>query len=1031
MKERIKNIFNKAQKSARAKLSKGFHRGKQTFVKRFPQTEGLGKRTIRVNQNLTAKIRNKKDIQARKQAEYLSTLPKSRTGRFFYRLHPRNLAHYWFSRRGLLMALKISGTTILVTSIFMAGVFAYFRKDLPQNITDLRACSLGQTIKFYDRTKKVLLWSGAGDVDCRPVALDQVSPYLQKAVVAAEDKNFYTHHGFDPVGLFNAAISNASTGGGGRGGSTITQQYVKLALLTSERSVTRKIKELILSVELDASYKKEEILQAYLNEIGFAYQYNGAEAASKGLFDKSAKDLTLDEAAIMAAGIPSPDLYWVQDQEALAKRKNYVLDQMVGTGAITKDEARAAKAIDTLAKVVRNKSQYKDIIAPHFVLEVYKQLKETYGKDVTKLGLTVTTTLDTELQKIAEEAVTNGFDCKSGTYGINCLGVFNNAAFVAEDVTNGQVVAEVGSRDFNIPGYGQLNIATTPRSPGSTFKPYDYASLMASSENWGPGSILYDLRTNFGGNYRPQNFDLREPGGMTMRYALGNSRNIPAIKAMYIAGIEATHEVAISLGVKSGVTGCQGAPKCEGILSTAIGDGGQVRLDEHVHGYASLSRLGKNLPQTYILKIENKQGKVLQQWQQEDGVQGLDEQIAYLINDMLSDRNASYFRSSKGYRERVTNGFEAMNIPAGIKTGTTNFADNGWMLGYTGKYSAGVWIGNSENKSSNRISYENATGPIWGEFMRRAHELLPEKPGAWTRPSGIKAVSMDAALYAALKAKCTGAQVGNVCGYGQSDIFPSWYTPKGTGTIQKAVIDTISGKLSTECTPELAKKEITGGNIQPEISPSDANYKNWLEPIVIRFSGVGGVAIPIDKDDKHLCSDAKPSATISVSKLGTGYYRFSSNVTQGLAQLKSLSFKIDGQTASGGSFSVTSPGAVTMDYYSEITGSHAVSAQAVDDLLYEATSSPATQIFDAVPTITVSKTGSGLTLSLSWTAITWADNYDYTITNNSGTVVDTGSTFGTSRNVSALPDSTYSVVVRAFKNGDMVKSSASTPFTKP
>ena len=154
------------------------------------------------------------------------------------------------------MMLKISGATILVLSILIAGVFAYFRKDLPQNITDLRACSLGKTIKFYDRTKTVLLWSGAGDVDCRPVALDQMSPYLQKAVIAAEDKNFYSHHGFDPIGLFNAAVSNAASGGGGRGGSTITQQYVKLALLTSERSLTRKIKELILSVELDASYKK-------------------------------------------------------------------------------------------------------------------------------------------------------------------------------------------------------------------------------------------------------------------------------------------------------------------------------------------------------------------------------------------------------------------------------------------------------------------------------------------------------------------------------------------------------------------------------------------------------------------------------------------------------------------------------------------------------------------------------------------------------------------------------------------------------
>ena len=316
--------------------------------------------------------------------------------------------------------------------------------------------------------------------------------------------------------------------------------------------------------------------------------------------------------------------------------------------------------------------------------------------------------------------------------------------------------------------------------------------------------------------------------------------------------------------------------------------------------------------------------------------------------------------------------------------------------------------------------------------MRRAHELLTEKPGVWTRPAGIKAASsVDAATFAAIKSKCTGAQVGNVCGYGQSDLFPSWYSPVSTSSAKKAVIDTISGKLATECTPELAKKEVTGGKIQPEIPATDPNYKNWLEPIVARFSGISGIAIPVDKDDRHLCSDAKPSTTISVSKLGTGYYRFSATVSQGLAQLKTLSFKIDGQTVSGGSFGITSPGVVTMDYFSEITGSHAVSAQVVDDLLYEYTTSGTSQTFDAVPTITVSKTGVGPTTTASWTAISWADSYYYTITNSSGTVVDSGSTSGTSRSMLALPNGTYSVVVDAYLGSSLVKSSAATSITKP
>ncbi len=1031
IKDNVQNKLTSFRSNVARGLKKGLHRSKRIIVKKFPKTQAIGSQTLRINQNLTAKIRNKRDISARKHAEYLSTLPKSRWGRFFYRLHPRNIVHYWFSRRGAIMALKIAGISILFFSIVIAGVFAYYRKDLPQNITDLKACSLGQTIKFYDRTGKVLLWSGAGDVDCRPVALDQVSPYLKKAVVTAEDKNFYSHHGFDPVGLFNAAISNATTGGSGRGGSTITQQYVKLALLTPERSLTRKIKELILSVELDASYKKDEILQAYLNEIGFAYQYNGAEAASKGLFDKSAKDITLDEAAIMAAGIPAPDYYWVQNQKALVERRNYILDEMAKSGAITKDEAKKAKAIDTLAKVVKNKSQYKDIIAPHFVLEVYKQLKETYGKDVTKLGLSVTTTLDIELQKIAEEAVTNGFPCKNGL-GINCLGVFDNAAFVAEDVTNGHIVAEVGSRDFNIPVYGQLNIATTPRSPGSTIKPFDYAALMLKETSWGAGSILYDVKTKFSAKYAPNDYDIREPGGISMRYALGNSRNIPAVKAMYIAGVENVHNLAKKMGVYSGVTGCDGAPNCEGILATAIGDGGQVRLDEQTHGYATFSRLGVVKPMTYILKIENSKGKILQQWQDEAGEQALNPEVAYIVNDMLADRAASYFRTNKGYRQKVTNGFETMEIPTSIKTGTTSEGKDGWMIGYTQKYAAGVWMGNHENKTSRGIDYVPATGPIFGEFMRRAHELLPEKPGAWTRPAGIKTASLDPEFYAAIKAKCTGSQVGNVCGFGISDIYPSWYSPVSSSKDKKAIIDTISGKLATECTPELAKKEVTGGNIMPEIPSSDPNYKNWLEPIAARYSGLAGIALPVDKDDKHSCSDAKPATTINVTKLGTGYYRFSANVSQGLAALTTLNFKIDGQTVSGGSFATTNPGTVSMDYFSELTGSHDVSAQAIDALLYEYTTSPVSQNFDAVPAVTVTKSGS----TISWpntASLSWIDSYQWQIKNSGGVVTNTGS--GTNVNINTVipilpPAPGYTITVDAYKNSEVVKT-GTLSFSKP
>lgn len=975
-------------------------------------------RLIEVKENTMAKIKTRNDQRAKKRAEYLATLPKSPIKRILYKMHPKRFFVFLFSKKGLTTLLKYSGIAILIFTIFIGIVFAYYRKDLPKNITNLDACSLGQTIKFYDRTKTTLLWSGAGDIDCRPVALNEMSPFLKNAVIASEDKKFYSHLGFDPAGILRAAVNNAS-GRNTQGGSTITQQYIKLTQLSSQQTFSRKIKELILSVELDASYKKDEILQAYLNEIGFAYQYNGAEAASRGLFDKSAKDLTLDEAAIMVAGIQAPDYYWVRNQNALKERKDYVLDQMVETGSITRDQANEAKNTDTLSKLSKTSSQYKDIKAPHFVLEVLDQIKELYGKDVNKYGYTVTTTLDMDLQKIAEESVANGFPCKNYQYGIDCQGTFDNAAFVAEDVTNGHVVAMVGSKDFNVPGYGQLNIATTPRSPGSSFKAYDYAALMKSSENWGPGSIMYDVSTDFGGGYRPADYDRREPGGITMRYALGGSRNIPAIKAMYIAGIENTHQVAIDLGVSDGVINCAGAPRCEGILSTAIGDGGQVRLDQHVHGYATLSRMGKNKPQTYILKIEDSKGKVIKQWKDEEGVQAIDPQIAYLVTDMLADRNASYFRNDVRYRERVTNGFEALNIPAAMKTGTTNNVDNGWLLGYTTKYAAGVWIGNHENKSSNgRFDFTNATAPIWGEFMKRVYELKGEKASEWPRPEGIKTVSMDSDLYNTVKSKCTGAQAGNVCGWGQFDIFPSWYSPKSPSAGQKATIDTISNLLATECTPDLAKKEISPGKIIPEIGPSDPNYSKWLAPIASRYNSGDSGVIPTEKDNIHKCDDDKPKVSLTGPSSCNGSCVITASFTEGTHPVKTLNIKEDGQIVR--SYEITSSSSpLNYTYTPSNTATVSISAEIIDSVLYSDSSNTLSINANTASAFSASvqKIGSNLKITFS-NAPAGTSSYCVSVNGGSCNSITNGGT------VSAGGSSSGSVQVKAKNSSNDILANA-------
>ncbi|MFO0882465.1 MAG: transglycosylase domain-containing protein [Candidatus Saccharimonadales bacterium] len=640
---------------------------------------------VKVNRSVGDRLKAHKDDRARKRAEYLSTLPKNPIKRFFYRLHPKRLYKYWFSREGGIMALKVLGIGFAVAMVLTLAVFAYFRKDLPKNITDLKTCSQGASTTYYDRTGQTLLWASSGDVECYPVKFDQISPYLRDAVIASEDKDFYKHGGFSAQGLLRAGVNNLQ-GGSTQGGSTITQQFVKNSLLTQDRTFSRKIKELILSIELERSYSKDEILNAYLNEIPFGATYDGAEAAARGYFNKSAKDLTLDEAALLTAIIPAPTYYspYGKHTDELVQRQHYKLDQMVDQGYIKKADADAAKKVDTLAKLSTSRNKYKNIIAPYFVLEVQEQLEAKYGtNNVQRQGYKVITTLDLRLQKLAEQTVADVMPRVVRNNG-------DNMAVVALDAQKGQVLAEVGGRDFNYPGFGQANMATTPRSPGSSFKPYDYSALMTQNKSWGAGSTLYDLSTDFGGGWRPHDYDNREPGAMSMRQALGGSRNIPAIKAMYIAGIQNTIDLAKKMGVVSG-TSCE--PNCG--LSAAIGDGSEIRLDEHVNGYATLARGGKYKPETYMLKVSDARDKVLYEWKDTAGEQVLDPQIAYILASMMSDPKVSYFGNSY----RLNNGFASA-----MKTGTTNNLDNGWLMGYTPNLVYGLWTGR-QNDNKSMVTY--------------------------------------------------------------------------------------------------------------------------------------------------------------------------------------------------------------------------------------------------------------------------------------------------------------------------------------
>lgn len=926
---------------------------------------------LKLHQHLLQRFKTKKELRLRKKAEYLATLPKGRWNRFLYRAHPKRVIRYVFSRDGLIMGLRVVGIAALLSVVTMFVVFAYYRKDLPKNITDLKSCSQGQKTSYYDRTGEILLWRGEGDVDCQPVALDQMSDYIKEAVISAEDQNFYHHPGFDVKGTLRAAISNVKGSSGQQGGSTLTQQYVKQAVLSdSEKRLSRKIRELILSIELERTYNKDQILQAYLNEVPLGSVYNGVEAASQGYFNKPAKDLTLDEAALFAAAIQAPSSYWNDEQSLVERRNNYVLPSMVKLGYITQEQADAAIKVDTLAKVNRTRNQYKDIKAPHFVIETQARLEQELGSsNIRKQGYKVITTLDMTKQQIAEEAVANGM-AKLERYR------FDNAALVSEDVASGQILAYVGSRDFNYPEYGQKNVAGSPRSPGSSVKPYDYASLMKSSENWGAGSIMYDWVTQLPGwpaSAPPRDYDKSNPGPgpSTIRYLLGGSRNITAIKAMYIAGIPQTQDLAKQMGVRSGYVGCKDftvlSEDCQDILSTAIGDGGEIRLDEHVNGYATFSRGGKYVPQVYVLKVLDSKGKVIRDNTKEPvGEQVLDPQIAYIITNILSDPSASFFRNTRYNARQVLLDYDDVGIPTAIKTGTTNAAENGWMMGFTPTIATGVWVGNHANTSTTSGYMETLTGPIWGEYMRRVYEGQPA-PATWVKPEGIKTVTHNSDFFNIVKAACHGP----VCGYGATDIYPSWYTPKSSKeSQQKVVIDTVSGKRATECTPEAARKEIVGsGLIIPEVDSTDPYYKQFLAPLIANLKTAGGEAIPAEDqtDDVHNCGDTKPSVTLSAITNCTSVCTVTAYTNKGTHDLANLYFKLDGTTMAGGSFTL-SPNQTSQSFTitPDFSGTHVLTAQITDTALYDTTSDPKNVDFTAVPFQQDDIVDAGIKLKFTW-----------------------------------------------------------------
>ncbi len=597
----------------------------------------------------------------------------------------------------ILVALVILAALGLLSAFIMV---AWISRDLP-NPNQLIDRQVAQSTKIYDRSGEHILYEIHGEEKRTLINLDEIPENVKHATIAIEDKNFYKHGGFSIWAMFRTMITNIIYNRRA-GGSTLTQQFVKNAILSSEKSYVRKIKEIILAQRIEKKFSKDEVLQMYLNEIPYGSNAYGVEAASQKFFGKSVREVNLAEAALLAALPQSPSRYspYGPNKDLLLGRKDYILDVMAEQNYISEAERDAAKSFE-----LKFERAETNITAPHFVMMVKDILAEKYGEtEVEQGGLKIYTTIDWEKQKFAEEIIKEKTENYQEKYNAD------NAALVAVDPKTGQILVMVGSRDyFNEEIDGQVNVANRPRQPGSSMKPIVYAALF--EQGYTPDTKLYDVVTNFSTNsaepYIPHNYNGKEYGPVSIRQALAGSLNIPAVKAIYLAGINQVLNLTENLGYTTL------NDRSRYGLALVLG-GGEIKMMEHVNAYSAFAREGKVNKIALILKIEDKDGKILEEYKQEES-RALTTETAQKINSILSDNNARSFIFGE------KNWLVLGNRPVAAKTGTTNDYKDAWTIGYTPSLVAGVWVGNTDNsKMGTGADGSVVAAPIWNEFMKRA-----------------------------------------------------------------------------------------------------------------------------------------------------------------------------------------------------------------------------------------------------------------------------------------------------------------------
>ena len=636
---------------------------------------------------------------------------------------------YKKKKKTLRFLLKTAVLIVILAFLFGVGVFVWFFKDLPRP-EKFAEGEITQSTKIYDREGEVVLYEIFGDEKRTIVPFSVVPQHLKWAMIATEDKHFYEHTGIDLRAIGRALLYDLKIKKVAQGASTISQQLIRNYFLTLDKTIKRKTREIILTLEMERRYSKDDILNWYLNLVPFGSYLYGVEAASWAFFDKSVKDISMAESAVLAALVKSPSRLWPygENKDGLMARKDYVLEQMRKEGYITQGQYEETKAEEIKFVPIFNAMK-----APHFVEFVKSYLETKYGSSyLERTGLKVITTLDIGMQEKAESAINEN---------VGVLEYYNayNAAVTVVDPKTGELLAMVGSKDYFgesfpdecKPGIDCLfdpavNVAISLRQPGSAFKPFTYA--VALQKGFTSQTLLWDVPTEFNTNcaantlqtydqykakcYHPRNYDGRFIGQLSFRNALAQSRNLPAVKVLYLAGIIPTIEFAKSVGITTLTD-----PSRYG-LALVLG-GGEVKLLEMTSGYGTFGADGVKAPLKFIQKIEDAKGNVLERAKQ-SRLKVMSFQTARQINDMLSDNAA---------RAPLFGWNSMLHIPdydVAVKTGTTQRYNDAWCVGYSSTVAVGVWVGNNNNESTTQPGVMLA-GPIWNSVMRYALQQFPKE----------------------------------------------------------------------------------------------------------------------------------------------------------------------------------------------------------------------------------------------------------------------------------------------------------------